>query len=150
LLNGDKKAKLTIMKILHQLLKFNSKSGPYELYPNWNVIVSFLNLSYGEIKDKDFELFSQAVVILLNLSSKPAFVDKVNTIELFKHAYDGIVYKQYKSRDLEMKNIYLEVSSIHRDRAQRAVRREHQQGRQTQLSVPLQDLQHGGVHLQVV
>jgi hypothetical protein len=111
------------MKILHQLLKFNSKSGPYELYPNWNVIVSFLNLSYGEIKEKDFELFSQAVVILLNLSSKPGFLDKVNTIELFKHAYDGIVYKQYKSRDLEMKNIYLEVLYSDLDRAQRALRR---------------------------
>lgn len=108
-MNGDKKAKLTIMKILHQLLKFNSKSGPYELYPNWNLIGTFLNLSYGEIKDKDFELFSQAVVILLNLSSKPNFLEKVNAIEMFKHAFDGIVYKQYKNRDLEMKNIFLEV-----------------------------------------
>lgn len=119
------------MKILHQLLKFNSKSGPYELYPNWNVIVNFLNLSYGEIKDKDFELFSQAVVILLNLSSKPNFLEKVNTIELFKHAFDGIVYKQYKNRDLEMKNIYLEVGFWSSDGPQRFLWRESEQTRKT-------------------
>ena len=83
--------------------------------PNWNVIVNFLNLSYGEIKDKDFELFSQAVIIMLNLSSKPNFLDRINTIEMFKHSFDGIVYKQYKNRDLEMKNIYLEVSVSYPD-----------------------------------
>jgi hypothetical protein len=97
------------MKILFQLLKFNSRTGPHELFTDWNTLVRFLNLSYGEIKDRDFELFSQAVVTLLNISAKPNFMDKINCIELFKHAYEGVVYKHYKNRDLEMKNIFLEV-----------------------------------------
>lgn len=98
-----------VMKILYQLLRFSSLNGPLDLFPDWNVLVKFMNLSFGEIKDKDFELFSQAVVTLLLISDKSLFIERVNIIEMLKHCYDGIVYKQYRSREFEMKNIILEV-----------------------------------------
>ena len=111
LLNGDKKARVMIMKILYQLLKFNAKNGPVELFPDWNTVVRFLNLNYGEIKEKEFDIFCQAVVTILNLSSKNGFLDRVNCIELLKHCSDGVVNKSYQNRDLEMKNIILEVAA---------------------------------------
>jgi hypothetical protein len=113
LLNGDKKARVMIMKILYQLLKFNAKNGPVENFPDWNTVVRFLNLNYGEIKEKEFDIFCQAVVTILNLSSKNGFIDRVNCIELLKHCYDGVVNKSYQNRDLEMKNIILEVAVVH-------------------------------------
>ena len=109
LMNGDKKAKLMVMKILYQLLKFSSKTGPLDLFPDWNIFSKFVNLSFGEVKDKDYEIFSQAVVTLLYISSKVEFIEKVDVIELFKHFYTGISYKHYGSRTLEMKNIILDV-----------------------------------------
>ena len=109
LLSGDRKSKVMIMKILYQLLKFNSKNGPLDYFPDWNVLVKFLNLNYGEIKEKEFDIFCQAVVTLLNLSPKNGFLEKVNCIELMKNCYDGISNNMYQNRDLEMKNIILEV-----------------------------------------
>jgi hypothetical protein len=98
-----------IMKIVYQLLKFSSKSGPLDLFPDWNVFTKFLNLNYDEVKEKDFELFCQAVVTLLNISNKPNFLERVNVIELLKHCYDGVVGKLYQNREMEMKNIILEI-----------------------------------------
>ena len=46
---------------------------------------------------------------LLVLSSKPMFLEKINMIEMFKHCFDGVVYKQYQAKDYEMKSIILEV-----------------------------------------
>ena len=109
LMNGDKKVKLMVMKILYQLLKFSSKTGPLDMLPDWNIYVKFVNLSFGEVKDKDYEIFTQAVVTLLHISPKIEFIDKVDILELFKNFSNGIIYKQYSSRDLEMKNIILEV-----------------------------------------
>lgn len=109
LMNGDKLLKLKIMKIVYQLLKFASKSGPLELFPDWNVYTKFLSLNFGELADKDFPLFSQAVLTLLKISGYPRFLEKVNIIEMFRHFYEGIVKKHYGSREQEMKNIILEV-----------------------------------------
>lgn len=109
LLNGERKTKLVIMKILYQLLKFNSRSGPQELFPDWNVFVKFLNLNYKEIKDKEYEIFCQAVVTLLSLSKRPGFIDRVNCVEMFKNCFDGVSNKLYSKRDIEMKNIMLEI-----------------------------------------
>ena len=97
------------MKCLLQLLKFNSKSGPLELFPDWNAVARFTNLSYEELKDKDFEIFSQAVVLILSLSGKTNFMERVKCIELFRYFYEGVTKKLYLKRDQEMKNIILEV-----------------------------------------
>lgn len=92
-----------------QLLKFNSKSGPLDLFPDWNAVARFTNLSFDEFRDKDFEVFTQAVVLILSISGKPHFMERVKCIELFKSFYDGIVNKMYLKRDQEMKNIILEI-----------------------------------------
>lgn len=108
-MNGSKKVKLVIMKCLLQLLKFNSRSGPLDLFPDWNSVARFANLSFDELKDKDFEIFSQAVVLILSLSAKPNFMERMKCIELYKSFYDGFVNKLYLKRDQEMKNIVLEI-----------------------------------------
>lgn len=112
LLNGDQPVKLKIMKIIYQLLKFASKSGPLDLFPDWNVYNKFLNLNFGELGDKDFPLFSQAVLTLLKLSGYPKFLEKVNCIEMFRHFHEAITKKHYGSREQEMKNIILEVGGF--------------------------------------
>jgi hypothetical protein len=109
LLNGDRLMKVKIMKIIYQLLKFASKSGPLDLFPDWNVYTKFLTLNHGELNQKEFPLFSQALLTLLKISEYPQFLEKVNTIELFKHFFDGITKKYYGAQELELKNIVLEV-----------------------------------------
>lgn len=79
------------------------------MFPDWNAVAKFTNLSFEEIKEKDFEIFSQAVVLILSLSNKPNFMERVKCIELFKFFYDGVTKKLYLKRDQEMKNIVLEV-----------------------------------------
>lgn len=97
------------MKCLLQLLKFNSRSGPLENFPDWNLICKFLHLSFDELKERDFEIFSQAIVLILSISGKPNFMERVKCIELYKSFYDGFVNKLYVKRDQEMKNIVLEI-----------------------------------------
>ena len=55
---GDNDSKLLILKILHKLLKYSSTSGPLEKFPDWNCLLDFLNLSYSEIRSKEFDLFA--------------------------------------------------------------------------------------------
>ena len=103
------------MKSLLQLLKFNSKSGPLDLFPDWNVIAKFANLNFDGLKEKDFEIFSQSVVLLLSLSNKANFLDRVKGIELFRTFYEGVTKNLYMKRDQEMKNIILEVNNNNKD-----------------------------------
>lgn len=113
LLAGDRRTKLIILKILYQLLKYSSKTGPLELFPDWNVLTKFMNINYGEIKKKDFQIFSQAICTILLLSNRENFAERFELLELFKNFSEALKTKAYENRDIEMKNIILEVSYFH-------------------------------------
>lgn len=91
-------------------MTYASSSGPLNSFPNWNSVVQFTNLAYGEVREKEFDLFAQASVTLLKLSYNTEFMSYVNIIELMANFDDGIQRQLYKDRELEMKGIILEVN----------------------------------------
>lgn len=106
---ADNDAKLYILKILFKLLKYSSSSGPLEKFPDWNCLLDFLNISYSAIRPKEFDLFAQSSVILLLLSSKENFIQKIDLTRLFTNFNDGIEREVYDDRELEMKGVILEI-----------------------------------------